>query len=91
MSLFLFRFWPVLIPFLWYLVWFMVVSRRAIKLGKEPPHFRNGPWYRIVLSSLLIAMGCFLVMYLAIAPQKGEYIPPHMENGVLVPSKVSHE
>ena len=88
MGLFLFRFWPVLIPLLVYLLWYWNTGRKAVKAGSEKPKFRDGPWFWIVLSSLFIGFACFLFLGVTIKGTKGEYEPPHMENGVLVPGQV---
>ncbi len=89
MGLFIFRFWPVLIPLLVYWLWHWHIGRKAVKAGQPKPHFRDGPWFWAVLASLVVAMGCFVVLGLNIDGQKGEYTPPHMEGGVLVPGHVS--
>jgi hypothetical protein len=88
MGLFLFRFWPVLVPLILYWVWQVVVRRRAVKAGKTPPRFSDGPWYWAVLASLLTALGCFLLIGATIENNKGRYVPPHMEDGKLVPGRV---
>lgn len=88
MALFLFRFWPVLLPLLCYIVWLRVQKGRALKAGQTPPHFRDGPLYWLVLASLLIAAACFAAMGFSLQGEKGGYVPPHMEGGTLVPPKV---
>lgn len=88
MALFLFRFWPVLIPLVVYYLWHMNARRKAKKSGAALPHFRDGPWYWAVLASLLIAVACFLFLGLTHAENSGNYVPPHMENGTLVPGRV---
>lgn len=89
MALFLFRFWPVLIPLIVYLLWHHHMRKKARKAGEPEPRFRDGPWFWAVLASLLIGMVCFLVLGLSAERRTGNYIPPHMENGVLVPGRVS--
>jgi hypothetical protein len=88
MGLFLFRFWPVLIPLLVYLVWFKVVERKAVKAGKPAPLFREGPWYWVVIATFGMAFLCFVWLGASIDNAKGKYVPPHMDAGVLVPGKV---
>ena len=91
MGLFLLRFWPALIPLLVYLIWHQAQRHKAKKAGEPLPHFREGPLYWMVLATLLVAGGCF-VLYALMQPEvKGEYIPPHMENGVLVPGTVKQQ
>lgn len=89
MSLFLFRFWPVLVPLFIYLLWLWQKRRRAGKAGEKKPGFRDGPWYIAVLASLATGLVMFLFLGLSSPPQKGEYIPPHLEDGKLVDGKIN--
>ena len=91
MGLFLLRFWPVLIPLLVYWLWHKRVVGRAKKTGDTPPHFRDGPWYQMVLASLLIGIGCLLFLAASIDNNKGEYTPSHMQGGIMIPGQVGHE
>jgi hypothetical protein len=89
LRLFLFRFWPVFIPLVIYWLWWHFIGRKATIDGKPLTRFRDGPWYWAVLTSLLIAVGCFIFLGKeSIQGGKGAYIPPHMENGTLVPAQV---
>ena len=88
LRLLIFRFWPVLIPLLAYWLWHRTIVAKAQKEGKPIPHFADGPWYWLVLASLLIGVACFIVWGASIEQVKGKYIPPHMENGVLIPGHV---
>lgn len=88
MGLFLFRFWPVLMPLAVYLLWLRRVRKRAAKAGEPRPHFRDGPWYWMVVATLLTGVLCFVFLAAGIEDKKGEYIPPHMENGVMVPGQI---
>lgn len=88
MGLLLFRLWPALIPLLMYYIWHVSVCRKAEKNGQPKPKFRDGPWYWAVLASLAVGAACLLFLGASIEPQTGTYVPPHMENGVLVPGQV---
>ena len=88
MALFLFRFWPVLAPFACYSIWLLVQRERARRAGMARPHFRDGPIYWLVIASLGIAALCFVFSWTQIESHKGDYVPPHMENGKLMPAKV---
>jgi hypothetical protein len=88
MGLFLFRFWPVLIPLLVYVLWLEIVGRKAVKAGQPRLLFREGPWYWLVLATLGTALLCFLWLGATIENKKGTYVPPHMENGVMVPGEI---
>jgi hypothetical protein len=91
MGLFLFRFWPALVPFLLYVIWFLVVRHKAIMEGKPEPHFKDGPLYWMIITSLLIAAVCFMLLAMVQQGNKGEYIPPYMDNGKMMPSQIRPE
>ncbi len=88
MAIFLFRFWPVLLPLLVYGVWMMYVRRSALKRGDPAPHFREGPWFWAVVTSLVLGIVILLATGLSHGENKGDYVPPHMENGEIVPGRV---
>ena len=85
MGLFLMRFWPVLIPLIVYWLWWKNAHAKAKKDGTPAPLFREGPWYWAVLSSLVIAGLCFVVLGLSHGGEKGAYVPPHVEDGRVIP------
>ena len=89
MALFLLRFWPVLIPLIIYLIWMLRVRRKARKAGEPIPHFREGPWFWAVVASMALGILIFLFFGLSHESVKGEYTPPHMENGKIVPGQVA--
>ncbi|MGE0753591.1 MAG: hypothetical protein AB7L92_00345 [Alphaproteobacteria bacterium] len=88
MGLFIFRFWPVLIPLLIYWLWYLNNRRKARKLGKDVPRFRDGPWYWAVLASLGTGLCIFVVLGLGMRESKGTYEPPHLENGKMIDGKI---
>ena len=88
LRLLIFRFWPVLIPLAIYVVWFYAVGRKTTIDGMPVKHFRDGPWYRITLASLLIAVLCFILWGSFEENRTGHYIPPHTENGTIIPGHV---
>lgn len=88
MSLFIFRFWPVLIPLLAYWLWLILVRRKAEKTGLPKPGFRDGPWYWAVLASLLTGVGCFIYVVTTVEGGRGTYVPPHLEGERLIPGQV---
>jgi len=88
MTLFLFRFYPVLLPLILYLLWLYAVRRRARKKGEPLPSFRDGPVFWLLISTLFIAFLCVAFLATSIEGTKGKYQPPHMEGDKLVPSRV---
>lgn len=90
MALFLFRFWPVLIPLIAYAIWMASVRGRARKAGEPLPHFfRDGPWFWALVASFALAMAMFLFFGLSHESVKGDYVPPHMEDGRIVPGRIA--
>ncbi len=88
MALFLFRFYPVLLPLLFYLIWLYIVRHRARKKGEAEPKFKDGPIFWLLMASLGMAVLCFIVLGFSVSGEKGSYQPPHMEGDKLVPAQV---
>ncbi len=90
MALFLFRFYPVLLPLLLYLIWYYILRGRALKKGEVPPRFRDGPIFGLLMVSLSIAVLCFLMLGFSIASvdSKGGYEPTHMLSEKQAPAQV---
>lgn len=89
MALFLMRFWPVLIPLLAYVIWMLRARRCARKAGCAMPHFfRDGPWFWTLVACLGLAVAMFMLFGLSNEGNKGEYVPPHLENGAVIPGTV---
>lgn len=84
----IFRLWPALIPLLIYWLWYRVAVRRALKAGLPKPRFRDGPLFWAILASLAVAAACFLWLGAQLESHKGDYVPPHMENGRVTPGHV---
>lgn len=66
MALFLFRFFPALLPLLVYLAWLFVVRRRAKKAGAPLPRFRDGNIYWLVMASLGMAVLSFVFLVFSV-------------------------
>jgi len=88
MALFLFRLWPVLIPLLVYVIWMIAVRRKARLKGEPLPHFREGPWFWAVVTSLAIGIVLFLSFGLSHEENKGTYIPPRTVDGKIIPGHI---
>jgi hypothetical protein len=77
---------PLLLPTALYLVWVTVLRR---------PH-RNGaaawttwPWVWLAGAGIaLLAIVLFVVTVHFGAPQEGVYVPPHLQNGHIVPGHI---
>ena len=74
---------PILIPFIGYIFWTRIIYGRAIVS-------REGPWMLLSAAGLVLAivtMIVFRIVFQGAAPG-GTYTPPHIKDGVLVPSQV---
>ena len=92
MALLFFRLWPIFIPLAIYWLWMLSQRRKARKAGSDMPRFfKDGPWYWAVVASLVIGVGLLVLLGLTHQGSKGEYIPPHMENGTIIPGYVADE
>ncbi|MFO1243181.1 MAG: DUF6111 family protein [Rickettsiales bacterium] len=91
-RLLLTRFWPAFIPFFLYGCW-LLYRYHLIKKQGEAPELASlvtrTPLFITTLASLLILIACFLWLGIS-QPQEtdGHYIPPHQENGKIVPGHV---
>jgi len=88
MGRLLIELWPVVLPVALFLCWRWLQRRRAKKHGHPLPRYTEGPWFWVWVSTLVIAIGCFILWWVESPKLEGVYVPAHMENGVLVPSRV---
>jgi len=70
--------WPAALPLLFYAGWMLHTRKRWVE----------GPWFWAVMASIAIAVTCLLLLGASEEGIKGVYVPPHMENGRLVPGRV---
>lgn len=82
---------PLLLPTLGYLLWNWLQLRRAIvgKRPEPPPGFADMPW--LILGgagvSLLMVTMLALVLFDSGSPPNTTYIPPHLEDGKVIPGQ----
>ncbi|TAE81137.1 MAG: hypothetical protein EAZ74_06275 [Alphaproteobacteria bacterium] len=90
MRIFLLRLWPVLLPFLLYLVWIIIITRRARDGRPISEHLCASVRFWTILSSFMMVVVSLLLWRMADdAPQtSGRYVPAHMQDGQLVPAHV---
>lgn len=89
MGGFFLKFWPVFVPLALYALWQFLKRRYAHKKGEDKPGWLDGPWYWASLAALAIGIALFLWLGLGSEAKQGNYIPPHVENGVVVPGRVA--
>ncbi len=72
---------PILLPFIIFFMW------RALGLGKSVPQwFEDLPWVTLLTSGVVLA-GLTLITWTLLdrAPAGSEYMPPRVEDGMIVP------
>ncbi|MCA3246179.1 MAG: DUF6111 family protein [Tagaea sp.] len=82
---------PLLLPFIAYGVWLSVERRRAEKLGRgEVPGWSEAPVVWLGLAGLVLATIATVGLLLLPGGNKvsGDYVPPHLENGRIVPGHI---
>ncbi|MDX1484125.1 MAG: DUF6111 family protein [Alphaproteobacteria bacterium] len=83
---------PLILPALGYLLWNWIQLRRTIagKRAEPPPGFADMPW--LVLAGAGVSLAVIAVLALAFmgggSPPGKTYIPPHLEDGKLVPGQM---
>ena len=82
---------PLIIPALLYLVWNWLQLRRALagKRPEPPPSFAEMPWLIMAGAgvSLLMVTLLALALFGGGSPPGSTYVPPHMEDGKLIPGQ----
>jgi hypothetical protein len=73
---------PFLAPFLAFLAWRLLVTRGRGLLERTP-------WYLLTVSGLVLAcLSLALLAFLGEGDPDGVYVPPHVEDGRIVPGMV---
>ncbi len=84
-KLLIYRFWPVLLPIILYLVWHELRKKKAKKQGQPPAEIHEGPWLAALLASLVIAIGCVLWFALTTESHNNvSYHPAYIEDGKII-------
>ncbi len=82
---------PLALPALGYLAWNWLQLRRTLKgqRASPPPGFADMPWLILASAgvSLVLVTLLALVLFDDGSSPGGTYIPPHMEDGKLIPGQ----
>jgi Family of unknown function (DUF6111) len=79
---------PFLLPITGYALWVWYRARHAAKHGGEIPKFEQGPWPLMLFLGALLTLAVLAVGALSSGGAPGDtYIPPHLENGKVVPGR----
>lgn len=85
MTAILIRFWPVLIPLVIYIIWHDSQRRKALKAGETPKRMKEGPWQLMLLSTVVLAVGCMVWFLLTTESHTNmAYQPAQIIDGKLV-------
>ena len=82
---------PLLLPTLGYLAWNWIQLRRTLagKRAEPPPSLAAMPWLILVGAGVSFLMVTLLALVLFGGGHSpgGTYVPPHMEDGKLIPGQ----
>lgn len=85
-RLFLTYILPLIFPLAVYLFWAWIVGRKTRK-PEDPPFWYEGPWFWLIVSGfvLMVVVLGSTAYFSEGGPPEGVYVPPHMEDGRIVP------
>ena len=81
------KFWPVLIPVILYLIWYLIKKSKK-ENDKNLVLFVDGPVKLVFYSTTVILVFCFVYMFINLERKEETYIPSRVENGKIIPSSV---
>ena len=89
MKLFFTKILPLLLPIAIYVGWLIYARKRAKALGGANPKARDAPWSIMLLSGLAVMILAMVILGLWSGEKPGgTYLPPHVEDGEIVPGRV---
>ncbi len=89
MRVFLTQILPLLLPLAIYLIWVRRARRNSLATGAGMPAARDAPWLWMVGAALAaLAAGTVLLALTTGEEPGGTYIPPHVEDGEIVPGRI---
>lgn len=92
MKIFLTKILPLLLPLAIYFSWLIYARRKAAALGQSKPGARDAPWLIIISIGLMVLIGSLIALGIFTGEEPGGvYVPPHMENGEIVPGRIERE
>lgn len=87
----LIRFWPVLVPLLLYLVWFLFFRKKR-EAEEVTPQWEAWFWIGTLVVSLLIAIVMLVIMGVSTpSDTEGTYVPAKYEDGKIIPAHRERE
>ncbi len=82
---------PFLLPIATYSVWVWWRTRYAAAHGGEAPAFEKGPWPMLLFAGAVLALVVlgFTAFLDSNSPDEGDYVPPRVVNGEIVPGHIA--
>lgn len=78
---------PILLPFAAFALYLLYARRRAVAGGEQPPGWATAPWPWLGLAGLALVILALLLLLNSGSVEPGvEVVPPHLEDGRIVPS-----
>ena len=77
-----------LLPIAVYVAYALWARRRAHRLGVEAADLRSGPWFWLIIGGLALSIVGFVVLASVGYGPDSHYVPPHIENGRIVPGQL---
>lgn len=75
---------PLLTPIALYAVWAHFDANRK---GVGMPNWEEGHWFWVIVLGALLSVGTVVYFGMQGEHRTGEYVPPHTENGKVVPGE----
>jgi hypothetical protein len=72
---------PLVLPTALYVLW-------AMTLGRHAPSGRRAPWPWLAGAGVVLAVAVLVTVAETSGSRDGRYVPPHEENGQIVPGHV---
>ncbi len=79
--------WPITLPTAIYLLWYFIQSARKRRRGEEHHALREGPWVKIFIISIIIAVVCAFALGLS-EGEKGIYVPAELKGGKVTDGQI---
>jgi hypothetical protein len=81
---------PIALPSLLYLTWLAYENRRIARGGEGVlRRLEDGPWAWLFAAGVVLAVsGTLLLAVIGESGTEGRYVPPHVEDGQVVPGHV---
>ncbi len=78
---------PLLAPLAMYLLWNAYARAKAKKDGGDPPSLQKGPIFWSLVAGFILLVATFVTLAVTGGnpPDAGQYMPPRIEDGKIVP------